>query len=123
MFEKEAEERTIRVHCNHCWQKDANIEHRCTGLDYCGRHNDWRAGAEFGYNKANEWHFVKDGDFPKEDEHVVVSDGKHWTKAHYKDGKWYTMVLVNLVLDIIMWKEIEIPRLNTAYLTITAKRN
>lgn len=22
------------------------------------------AGAEFGYNKANEWHFVKDGDLP-----------------------------------------------------------
>ena len=22
-------------------------------------------GAEFGYNKANEWHYVKDGDLPK----------------------------------------------------------
>ena len=24
----------------------------------------FQKGAEFGYNKANEWHFVKDGDFP-----------------------------------------------------------
>ena len=22
-------------------------------------------GAEFGYNKANEWHYVKDGDLPQ----------------------------------------------------------
>ena len=25
----------------------------------------FQAGAEFGYNKANEWHYVKDGDLPK----------------------------------------------------------
>lgn len=24
----------------------------------------YQQGAEFGYNKANEWHFVKDGDLP-----------------------------------------------------------
>lgn len=27
----------------------------------------WQDGAAFGYNKANEWHFVKDGDLPKEE--------------------------------------------------------
>ena len=25
----------------------------------------FKEGAEFGYNKANEWHYVKDGDLPK----------------------------------------------------------
>ena len=25
----------------------------------------FQKGAEFGYNKANEWHYVKDGDLPK----------------------------------------------------------
>ena len=25
----------------------------------------FKDGAEFGYNKANEWHYVKDGDLPK----------------------------------------------------------
>ena len=25
----------------------------------------YKNGAEFGYNKANEWHYVKDGDLPK----------------------------------------------------------
>lgn len=27
--------------------------------------NGFSIGAEFGYNKANEWHCVKDGDLPK----------------------------------------------------------
>jgi hypothetical protein len=27
----------------------------------------FQAGAEFGYNKANEWHYVKDGDLPSEE--------------------------------------------------------
>ena len=29
------------------------------------REQGFIAGAEFGYNKANEWHYVKDGDLPK----------------------------------------------------------
>ena len=33
------------------------------------------AGAEFGYNKANEWHFVKDGDLPKIGEKVLSEKG------------------------------------------------
>jgi hypothetical protein len=28
---------------------------------------DYQYGAEFGYNKANEWHYVKDGDLPSEE--------------------------------------------------------
>ena len=29
-------------------------------------------GAEFGYNKANEWHFVKDGKYPKDEKDVEL---------------------------------------------------
>lgn len=58
MFEKEAEEiekEAIK------WVKDVfpNDEFKQSGIS--------RAlveFAEFGYNKANEWHFVKDGDLP-----------------------------------------------------------
>ena len=31
----------------------------------------FKAGAEFGYNKANEWHYVKDGDYPKDNKPVL----------------------------------------------------
>ena len=57
MFEKEAEEFERRKH------------YRYEDNDYCGDIADgiiqaYQKGAEFGYNKANEWHFVKDGDLP-----------------------------------------------------------
>ena len=51
MFEKEAEERIT--------------EQYGTSGEYITRQRIWQDGAEFGYNKANEWHFVKDGDLPK----------------------------------------------------------
>lgn len=52
MFEKEAEE----------WVEN-NLH--STEEDYIKAFQD---GAEFGYNKANEWHYVKDGDLPKENQ-------------------------------------------------------
>ena len=58
MFEKEAEEYATRECCMTC----NNINHFCKEKCEC-----WtfaKKGAEFGYNKANEWHFVKDGDLP-----------------------------------------------------------
>ena len=61
MFEKESE------NYSNNWQLSKNnnlnfaelVELR--GVIYQS-HKD---GAEFGYNKANEWHYVKDGDLPK----------------------------------------------------------
>ena len=58
MFEKEAEEFERRKH------------YRYEDNDYCGDIADgiiqaYQQGAEFGYNKANEWHYIKDGDLPK----------------------------------------------------------
>lgn len=54
MFEKESEDYALKTHCVSCWQKDADGEYACTGLEYCNRHKDWQKGAEFGYNKGKE---------------------------------------------------------------------
>ena len=51
MFEEEAER----------WVEN-NLHN--TEEDYIKAFKD---GAEFGYNKANEWHYVKDGDLPSEE--------------------------------------------------------
>ena len=32
----------------------------------------FKDGAEFGYNKANEWHYVKDGDLPPKTTLVLI---------------------------------------------------
>ena len=56
MFEKEAEEYAIE----HEYEYD-DIEVAREAL-----YQGYFVGAEFGYNKANEWHYVKDGDLQKE---------------------------------------------------------
>lgn len=43
------------------------------------------AGAEFGYNKANEWHKVADGDLPKDARYVWTNVGAGY---HDDDGWW-----------------------------------
>ena len=67
------------------------------------------AGAEFGYNKANESHFVKDGIMPEENQWVLVYDGSY-TVCNYHSNtpiKWLDNY-ENEVYEgsIIAWKEI-----------------
>ena len=58
MFEKEAEE-YIKAN-NLEWELEC---HRTSPIGEVEQ--AFLKGAEFGYNKANEWHYVKDGDLPK----------------------------------------------------------
>jgi len=100
MFEKEAEE----------WVKN-NLH--STEEDYIKAFKD---GAEFGYNKANEWHYLKDGDLPKENKlyFVMIKDnglaiayfnGLHW-ETRYNLGDYG-----HCVETVIAWKEIVLPEL------------
>ena len=64
MFEKEAEEWAIDYVCKDCSRyKECKSKEHCTCKE-CSKEK-WQNGAEFGYSKANEWHFVKDGDYPR----------------------------------------------------------
>ena len=62
MFEKEAEEYQTEKR-----KSFSEHEQLCWGDVY----KDWKNGAEFGYNKANEWHYVKD-ELPDEGTYLVV---------------------------------------------------
>ena len=89
-----------------------------------GYEDGFQDGAEFGYNKANEWHFVKDGDLPKRTYWVIVlyDGGKNWCKAKlekYKVGVlWVDSGEIeiwlndkgNKIEDVIAWKEIVLPK-------------
>ena len=106
MFEKEAEEYEKMKH------------YRYEDNDYCGDIADgiiqaYQKGAEFGYNKANEWHFVKDGDYPKKKGIYLVA----WERTHHVEeyGEWGFDVDVFNADDgyfegcgdfVIAWKEI-----------------
>ena len=58
MFEKEAKE-YVNEEYDFCYYPKDNLSTRINA------ERDWSKGAEFGYNKANEWHYMKDGDLPK----------------------------------------------------------
>ena len=80
----------------------------------------WKKGAEFGYNKANEWHYPSKGEYPKECENVwsycrgagikfccvghtiVNGDNKIKWWANNKTEE----------LRVIAWKEIVLPDIN-----------
>ena len=88
---------------------------KCNG-DYSKKQDykkGWQDGAEFGYNKAMEWHDLEKDpkDLPNENgEYVVkvreygdilVNIGRYWKKEKMFTGHYLKE------LDVIKWKEIE----------------
>ena len=112
MFEKEAEEYATRECCMTC----NNINHFCKEKCEC-----WtfaKKGAEFGYNKANEWHYVKD-ELPDEGTYLVIWQNNKGYKEifimHYEEddeGELHWIDGDCEVQDeyIIAWKEITLPK-------------
>ena len=110
MFEKDAEEYANgkgHEHYNYLFEENAGSPAdfaKCCFKD----------GAEFGYNKANEWHYVKDEGTPTKEGHYLVClrNKDHdifdcWILFD-KDIGWYSLQ-VRLV-DIYAWKEIVLPK-------------
>ena len=105
MFEKEAEE----------WVEN-NLH--STEEDYI---NAFKDGAEFGYNKANEWHFVsKEGHPNKDDIYLTIrKDGLHlgdycqWGDGDIDCQSWCDYPSEEEIQDdsVIAWKEIVLPEL------------
>ena len=125
MFEKEAEEFERRKH------------YRYEDNDYCGDIADgiiqaYLAGAEFGYNKANEWHEIESKVTPKReiskqympknkekvllkyhfsgDAEIHISDGYYDAydfEFHIANNPKFRIVCVIAWKEIILTKEIE----------------
>ena len=112
MFEKEAEE----------WA-DKGFDEKYKTLEWYARKNNFQKGAEFGYNKANEWHYPSKGKYPKDEKNVlcilgdfendnlkvgyysqVEGDNKRWRFENYdlpdnSEEDW----------GVSAWKEIVLP--------------
>ena len=108
MFEEEAEEAgNEKIKENHQFA-------RCARKSY---KDGFKDGAEFGYNRANEWHYPSKGEYPKECENVLccckVANGEFYSIGHTIIGgdnkKWYTY---DTGFDVIAWKEIVLPKEN-----------
>ena len=109
MFEKEAKK----------WVKEnTRIEHSASFGEIevePSAKKGFQQGAEFGYNKANEWHYVKDGDLPPKTTLVLIKacgcfilgwldDNDVW----HNDSNNGTMIPKD---NIYAWKEIVLPEL------------
>lgn len=74
-----------------------------------------RNEAEFGYNKANEWHYVKDG-LPEELHDVLCfvihNEYRFVFQGYLRDGSWVLSPLGTYLNndDIVWWKEIVLPK-------------
>ena len=120
MFEKEAEEiankRCHEIMCyGHC-SFSSPKHHRCG--EWHREYNCAKEGAEFGYNKANEWH-----DLRKDPNDLPAANWKNWVLAVYDngtlwcrarreectDGVYWVNSYHNVIHDVVMWAKVEIP--------------
>ena len=101
MFEQEAEKYATKLCCTDC--KAVICKEKCECWTFA------KQGAEFGYNKANEWHFVKDGEYPTHSNRVLVftDEGVGYGIYGLDNKKWYTY---DTGFDVIAWKEIVLPK-------------
>lgn len=70
-------------------------------------------GFNDGYNKANEWHYIKDGNLPKENENVLIYFNRANHIGFYRNGFWFTNsdgCLEDDDIEVIAWKEIIPPK-------------
>lgn len=123
MFEKEAEEYAEKKICQ-------EYSDGCMGFYKCKEdceryHNTqkyWKAGAEFGYNKANEWHRVSDK-LPEMDVFVYLwTKGKDFPVVAYRHSpygqkewvwncEWGSGFSISQLKGRdYLWKEIELPK-------------
>lgn len=127
MFEKEAEEiankRCHEIMCyGHC-SFSSPKHHRCG--EWHREYNCAKEGIEYGYNKANEWHYVKDKDYPKDNKPVLCIlgdiDSDNCEVGYYNDvgsGEPWHFETYHLPDDdgdnawgVSAWKEIVLPEL------------
>ena len=118
MFEKEAEEYLIQNLCKTCL---TICENNCPHAE--SEKRAFKDGAEFGYNKANEWHYVKDGDLPKETGLLMSKTLLLVTKMKGSDCLSLALGEYNFstqefsyqhivgLTDVIAWKEIVLPEI------------
>ena len=110
MFEKEAKSHSREWFSNNV---DTNTYETPFTERYCYELG-FKDGAEFGYNKANEWHYPSKGEYPEENVECLCID-KVWT------GQTFTTILKccdGVFIDsngtpynVIAWKEIVLPNI------------
>ena len=112
MFEKEAEDYGLNNY-EMCSYHDLPY-----ASDRRARVQAFKDGAEFGYNKANEWHYVKDELPPIKKKYcgrselvLVLSKEKEMQYAQYVESeKTWARGICEISFEPYAWKEIVLPK-------------
>lgn len=108
MFEKEAEEYTLKRLVD---LEDFDSYQSAYDRFENGVQDAFKDGADFGYNKANEWHYVKD-ELPKDNEYVLIYTNLNncyvarKVENHFMSKGWGFIPMST----VIAWKEIVPPK-------------
>ena len=113
-LDKEAKEYRKENLCKKCHK------HCKEGMCTCSecKIKTFKDGAEFGYNKANEWHYPSKGEYPEEREDVLcyceVVGVKFYNVGHTVIGgdnkiRWWSSNRSE-ELKVYAWKEITPPK-------------
>ena len=111
MFEKEAEEYLIRNLCKTCL---TICENNCPHAE--SEKRAYKDGAEFGYNKANEWHYMEDELPPKKVPLNIITFDKNKKRRFWVgeydggNGQWWTGYFNHFIDVPYAWKEIVPPK-------------
>ena len=96
MFEKEAEK----------WVEN-NLH--STEEDYIKAFKD---GAEFGYNKANEWHYPSKSEYPDNDNDILCQiDFETFEVGYFNEMYNNFFTIDGKEIEVKAWKEIVLPEL------------
>ena len=115
MFEKEA-----KKHKEEFITTYINVGGGLNAADIIGmqKEQSYQEGAEFGYNKANEWHYPSKGEYPKECENVLcyckAVNVEFYGIGHTIIGgddkiRWWSSNRSE-ELNVYAWKEITTPK-------------
>jgi len=122
MFEKQSQDYAMREVSP---RQELYIKGRADiDADYENVKRIWREGAEYGFNKANEWHYPSKGEYPKDDKDMLMSEHLILlTKMKGTDNLSISLGQYNFstqefsyqhivgLTDVIAWKEVVFPEL------------
>ena len=124
MFEKEAEEYRENKRHKSFREDVGNVQ-----IDYNAYLNNlanaFKDGAEFGYNKANEWHYPSKGEYPKDENNVLCIlcefennnlevgyySQKEYERERWRFSEYNTPDDSECDWGVSAWKEIVLPEL------------
>ena len=76
-----------------------------------GQYDGFTAGAEFGYNKANEWHYPSKGEYPDNDNDILCQiDSETFEVGYFNENYNNFFTIDGKEIKVKAWKEIVLPK-------------